>query len=219
MNRFGGMALVSAVAIFVCGPSCAKEAPDPMDWETVVTNVRGHYLESYRAAIRRYREKFSPGGPEVLLEIGKDEEEPYGLYRMDLASGAVDPPNLTEVNLDTHLDFDVVSMKYAELEILIEPFIWNGVEIDVSPPIKNSTHLKAWAMRWIDPAESKKADSDGLGGYLHSIGRPESNSQKSSFSVDFGSAPVECWKELFAVLASGGASRVQIHSRSMLHGD
>lgn len=73
--------------------------------ELVWSNYRAYFVEYYASAIVEYREKYQPGGPEVLLEIGGREALRYAfrLYRMDLASGAVDPPNFTEVNVDKKL--------------------------------------------------------------------------------------------------------------------
>jgi len=208
--------LIGAVAQLAGSSVEIERARGSMSWEEVVGKVRDQYLDRYRGAIAGYRERFSPGGPEVLLEVEGEGQEVFRLHRFDLASGAVKPPNLTEVNSETHLEFDILAVEYEGIAISLAPFVWNGVEFNVSPPIGDTSRLAAWALRWIDPSESNKPDADGLGGYLHSITRIESDAEMSSFSVDFGSAPLNSWRELFDVLASAGTKRVKIHSRSVL---
>jgi hypothetical protein len=57
-------------------------------------------MSRYVDALAEYRRKYIPGGPEVLLQLGDNgAREAFRLYRVDLASGATTPPNLTEVNL------------------------------------------------------------------------------------------------------------------------
>ena len=58
-----------------------------MELEEILDKVREHYLAEYRRAIASYRERFTPGGPEVLLEIERDTLLVYRYYWMDLASG------------------------------------------------------------------------------------------------------------------------------------
>lgn len=187
-----------------------------MDLDALIDAVRNHYLSRYREAIRDYRARFQPGGPEVLLEFGRDEDYVYRLYRFDLASGAVNPPNFTEVNPATHLEFDPAAFNVGGIMVDVSPFVWNGVEFVVSPPIKDAAVLQAWALRWIDPEETAIPDEFGLGAYVHSITAPEARRDCTSFSVDFGSAPLSCFYGLLDVLSTLGVKSVSIHSCTAL---
>lgn len=178
--------------------------------------VRNHYVSKYREAIASYRQRFTPSAPEVLLETKGGCPLIYRCYRVDLASGAVDPPNFTEVNPSSHLDFESFREERDGLAIHLSPVVWNGVEFRAQPSLASDDLLQSWALRWIDPDEKADVDSDGLGAYVHSLTKPESDSEATSLSVDFGSAPVASVLELLAALRQSGATRVEIHSRAVL---
>jgi hypothetical protein len=184
--------------------------------ETVLEQVREHYLAAYRRAIARYRKRFERSAAEVLLEVGRDSPLVYRYYRVDLASGATDPPNFTEVNPPAHLEFEPFRCEHAGMSISLSQLVWNGVEFDVEPALVDDSTLQAWALACIDPDERSPQDADGLGGYLHSICEPESDGNRARICVDFGSAPVGCLLELIALLRQAGCRHADIHSRSML---
>lgn len=187
-----------------------------MELEAILEQVRGHYLAAYRRAIARYRARFQPCAAEVLLEVGRDTAPVYRYYRIDLASGAVDPPNLTEVNPPTHLCFDTFVCHRGGLTVTLSPSVWNAMEFDIEPALQDDLALQSWALAWIDPDERSPQDADGLGGYLHSVTVPESGGESTRISVDFGSAPVGCVLGLFEVLRRAGATQVAVHSRAVL---
>lgn len=184
--------------------------------EELLETVRQHYLTAYRRAIRSYKERFKPGGPEVLLQLDRQVPLVYRHYRMDLASGAVDPPNLTEVNPDTHLEFEPLSFNYHGLRIFVSPFVWNGIEFAAAPRLSDDAGIQGWALKWLDLDERAEQDEDGLGAYIHSITTPQDHTNATTFSVDCGSAPVSSVLELFTVLRDSGVTSVDIHSRTVL---
>ncbi len=187
-----------------------------MDLAEIILRVREHYLARYRQSIAAYRVRFQPGGPEVLVEVDRPFPAPYRFYRFDLASGAVDPPNWTEVNPDSHLEFSVFHLDHGGIDLVINPIVWNGVQFRVEPPIRDDKSLQEWALRWIDVEERAESDEDGLGAYIHSITPPTSDSVSTEISIDFGSSPLECFYELLEILRIAGAERVEIHSRTVL---
>lgn len=187
-----------------------------MDVEQLLDSIRNHYLDAYRVEIKSYKEKFSPGGPEVLLETDGDREYVYRLYRIDLASGATEPPNLSEVNLDTYLNFETLKYSLNGMEIQLSPMHWNGVEFDISPSLKNDMSLQQWALKWLDPEETASPDDFGLGNYIHSITQPQTTELEQTFSVDFGSSESKAFFQLLEILAKEGTEFVSIHSSSMI---
>lgn len=187
-----------------------------MDLGEILENVRDHYLGKYRAAISTYRERFDPSATEVLLELSGDAPLVYRYYRADLASGAVDPPNFTEVNPESHLEFEPTKLTYEGLEVFLSPIVWNGVEVRVEPRIVSDEPVRSWGTRWIDPDEQAEADGDGLGTYVHSVTAPESDVGSTHFSIDLGSAPVASLLELLVIVRESGAFAAELHSRAVL---
>ena len=184
------------------------------DLIATLDDYRAYYVEYYATAIAEYQEKYQPGGPEVLIEVGGREDRPYAfrLYRMDLASGAVDPPNFTEVNMDRLPPGGVQEFRFDNLSISLAPIVWNGVEITCAEFDRGSDLFTSWTVRWIDPDESHRSDENGLGGYIHSVTWPEHVGSAMSFSVDFGSAGPEAFVELMSVLGHLGVRRVDVRS-------
>ncbi len=123
---------------------------------------------------------------------------------------------MTEVNLDSHLEFDPLTFHHNGLHVVMAPLVWNGVEFRVEPAFRDDSRLQTWALRWLDPNEGAAADSDGLGAYIHSVTAPEHDATATTFAVDFGSAPVRGVLELLTVLRDSGARTVELHSRTVL---
>lgn len=97
----------------------------------------------------------------------------------------------------------------------LNPISWNAVEFesDAFPP--SNEQLLAWAIKWIDPEDTGSTDKFGFGGYLHSITHPKEIKGRIHFSVDFGSAPIACFYELFSVLINLGVTDLKIRSISV----
>ena len=180
--------------------------------------AREHWISRYVQALEEYQRKYVPGGPEILLQLPDNgEPEAFRLYRVDLASGATTPPNLSEVNVAFTPQFLPERLsEMSGLEVVIEPFHWNGVEFLVEGIAANHEALAAWCLRWIDKAESNPPDTYGLLGTIHSVTLPERRDDGVFFSVDFGTAPVDAVQLLLELLSSLGAKRVHIRSRRCL---
>ncbi len=180
-----------------------------------LAKYREHYITQYQEAVVEYREKYQPGGPEVLLEVGGRENLPalFRLYRIDLASGAVDPPNLTDFNLNELPFGETTTFTIEGVDIELSPIAWNGVEITAPAFDPTNSKFDAWMTTWIDPNETKEADEYGLGDDIHSVTFPESISEdKVTFSVDFGSAGPDAFIDLVKVLSDFGATHLQVDS-------
>ena len=186
--------------------------------DLVLDHVRDHYLTGYIQRIAEYKKEFDPSSPEVLLEVGgrEDQHLPYRLYRVDLASGAVEPPNLTEFNHDSHLSFKPIDFKINnKLSGSLNAISWNGVEFDTICFDPNAKLLSDWALKWIDIEESHTQNKYDLGGYVHSITYPKKTGEKCTFSVDFGSAEKESFYELMDVFIALEITELTVHSRTL----
>jgi hypothetical protein len=177
-------------------------------------------MSRYVDALAEYRRKYIPGGPEVLLQLGDNgAREAFRLYRVDLASGATAPPNLTEVNLASIPQFPPERSSFGSgLEVVVEPFHWNGVEFLVEGIGLEEAVLANWCKEWIDVDETHEPDIHGLIGAIHSMTAPEHRDNGVFFSVDFGSAPVEAVTSLLHLLSSIGAQKVRIGSGWAVNG-
>jgi len=176
-----------------------------MDIESLINSIRTQYLDAYKTSIAEYTAKFNPGGPEVLIERESVSGGVFGLYRIDLASGSVDPPDFTEVNPESYVSFESLEFSLNGMEIRMHPIYWNGVEFELSPRIEQE-EVERWAKNWIDVEETSDLDEYGLGNYIHSITEPSISKGKQVFSVDFGSSEVGALFELLELISRGGAT-------------
>lgn len=180
-----------------------------------LAEYREYYVSQYQQAVVEYREKYQPGEPEVLLEIGGRENLPpmFSLYRVDLASGAVDPPNFTEFNLNAIPRGVTTTYTFEGIDIELSPIAWNGVEITGPQFDPASPAFDAWMRTWLDPDETAASDEYGLGTYVYSVTYPEEiGNGKVTFSVDFGTAEPDSFIELVGVLSSFGATYLRVSS-------
>jgi hypothetical protein len=176
--------------------------------------ARESWMSYYVAALRDYTSKFKPGGPEVLLELSSNRAaRPFRLYRIDLASGSVNPPNLTDVNPTSAPEFETEHLTLSSgLQVILESFHWNGVDFLIENYSADPSQLSEWCLKWIDESETNQRDTYGLLGAIHSMTAPAMAPEGLVFSVDFGSAPVEAVQSLFDLLSEMGASKVRVSS-------
>src|SRR5258705_4891542 len=185
-----------------------------MDLYSLLDAGRSHYLQVYRSSLAEYRQRFNPSAPELWIEPnGSKSPAPYSYYRLDLASGAVSPPNLTDVNVDPHAVIEPCSFQAVRgMQVTLSTFVWNGVEIRSQTVPKDPLCITPWVEKWFDINESRIADQDGLAGIIHSVTHPEVTATGWSVAVDFGSAPLDAVRELIVVLREAGLTELEMGS-------
>lgn len=70
-----------------------------------------------------------------------------------------------------------------------------------------------WALHWLDTRDAHDRDLNGLQNVIHSVTEPETRGEFVEFAVDFGSASVEAFEGLIAILSSASATQIEIRSR------
>ena len=185
-----------------------------MKVQSVFADARHIWHRQYLQSLAEYREQYQPSAPEVMFQLS-DNGQPnvFRLYRADMASGAVDPPNITDVNLAALADTgaQVIPLP-SRLVVHLHPIRWNCVDFLVDQMLADSGELQQWCSKWLDIDETGPLDEHGLLGAIHSVTAPEPQENGVSFSVDFGSAPVDAVNELLSVLRRLGATVVRISS-------
>lgn len=182
----------------------------PIQFHSMLTSVRDEYLLAYRRALASYRQQFTPSAPEVTFKLNRpDTPIQFQFYRVDLASGAVSPPNLTEVNLGRPLKFKPQLFRMPSgLSLTMHPFVWSGIDFITAPFPADSPELASWCLSWLDPDDKRPRDSEGFSGVIHVVTMPTRRGDQWMFSVDFGTAPIAAFEELLAVLHRLGVESV-----------
>jgi hypothetical protein len=188
-----------------------------MGVEDVVAKVRDHYVDGLRSSIARLKQTASDAVPELMLELGEGRRpRPYSLFRTDLISGGSQKPKITEFNQDSFLDFDPINFSLGHLSCRLHPFYWNGVEIKAIGLPTDWSRFECWVREWIDEADDRESDLDGLAAVIHSVMKPEIEGDHWTTSIDFGSASPETFWNLLELLESLGVRSVELGSFSMM---
>lgn len=181
----------------------------------VLKQVRAHYLAQYRVVLDEYLQQHRPGSAEVLFELPRPERAyAFRLYRADMASSVDGTPELADVDPDTYVKFDPFSDRgQSGLELSVRPVAWNGLEFHCEGDLYEPAAIEQWCIRWLDIEETGLKDDDGLLGAIHSVTPPKKSDERfSTFSVDFGSAPIRAAAELFTLLRQMGIARIELSS-------
>lgn len=177
--------------------------------------IRKHYVALYVSSLTDFQAMYSPSAPEVLFELQLECAYPFRLYRVDMASNVNGDSKLQEVNPQSHLSFDPLTVTaFPSMEVTLYPIAWNGVDFNVNV-ILPSASLEDWALRWLDVDDTHELDINGLQGVIHSVTEPKVKGSHTAFSVDFGSASEIAFEELLGVVAAAGATNVEVRSSCM----
>jgi len=214
--------LLCCLFLISLSAGCTKEEPVAVETRIGTTTeltefvdaARAHYVTTFRESAIKYREKFQPSHPEVMMEFSDlPDPVPYRYRRVDLASGAVQPPNVTEVHVEPHRLFQPFTVKHSSgVTVTIYPAAWNMVNVRAAKTPADIEPLTKWVWKWIDDGDTKPQDDVGFSGVIHSVSYPRASGSQWSFTVDFGTAPREAFEDLMASLSAMGIAQVVIES-------
>ncbi len=116
------------------------------------------------------------------------------------------------VTPDKKISLDVFETLVGGLPTRLSPFGWDYAHIDIAfrDPPASLEALGAWFVRWFDMEDENEADENQLYKVVHFMSDPEYTGSGIKLIVDFGSAPVEAFPELFSVLTKMGATSAEV---------
>ena len=174
---------------------------------------REHYLSAYLRAIAEARRSNDVALPEVKVETAREKfRKPYRYYTLDLFCRRGDKSGPVEVNLASAKQRPPVSENWQGMDVTLHPFVWNGLEFRLDADLADDAPLVAWMDKWMDLGEKKPRDDQRLSQIVHNVTQPQRTDAGWSFSVDFGSAPLDAFVELIEVLRASGAKRLELGS-------
>jgi hypothetical protein len=174
---------------------------------------RESYLAIYLRAISEARRAHDEAVPEVKVETTKEKfRKPYRYYTLDIFCRRGDKSGPIEVNIAAASAFPRVRENWQGLDVTLHPFVWNGLEFRLDGDLADEARLLAWMDKWMDLPERKPKDENRLSQIVHNVTQPERTQSGWSFSVDFGSAPLDAFVELIDVVRASGAKRLELGS-------
>jgi len=204
---------------FACGTT--SKNPNTMTIDELLTKERNQYIANFQLGFDQ--NKTDKSAIEIMLQIRADQNrnqpEIHQLNRYDMVTvNAQGKYDLTEFNLpkDSIFKFDKQVYNINKVKVEISPFVWNGCEfkLDKKP---NDAYI-IWARKWIDIDDTKKPTTDGFQNVIHSVTFPQEVSGEWTMSIDFGSAPIEAFKELLDIFTKQQTiKKIEIHSKTFLN--
>jgi hypothetical protein len=197
-----------------CGMRSQKNT---MTFDELLMKERNQYLAKFQLGLDQH--KTAKSAVEVMIQTTADQNrnlpELYQIYRYDLINiNAEGKPDLTEFNLDKDsiLKFEEQIYEMNGMKITILPFVWNGCEftLDKKPDII----FENWARKWMDIDDKKKQGANGFQNVIHNVTFPIEENGKWRTSIDFGSSPIEAFKELMTTFSGEGIKKIEIHSKT-----
>ena len=188
-----------------------------MTLDELLAKERNQYLATFQLGFDQH--KTAKSAIEVMIQTTADQNrnlpELYQINRYDLinvnAEGKMD---LTEFNLDKDsvLKFSTHVYDIKGMTVEINPFVWNGCEFTLDK--KPNITFDNWAKKWMDIDDKKKPGADGFQNVIHSVTFPVEENGKWTTSIDFGSSPIEAFKELMTTFSGQGIKKVEVHSKT-----
>lgn len=171
----------------------------------------------YIKQLREFYEGRNEGIKEVLLKLNTEEAKLlFNLSRMDYLVKVDDEWKIEELSPDSYTNHTPVAFDFGKLTVEVNPLFWHGCQFTTKQNLGEYTWLENWARKWIDEDDTFEINSEGFTGAIHNVSIPEQSEELLQFTVDFGTAPVECFLELIEELESQGYGSVTVESYDLI---
>lgn len=182
----------------------------------MLTSLRSAHVRYLPGLVSRLRTQNPDVLPEGLVEV--DDDRVFGgLLRFD---AIVKGPKVHDLqvavlpNVPHGMSVDVNDTPCAVIR-----FSWNECRVQARVDDERwRVALQTWLTTWLDPDDQNPVDMLGLSNVVHAVRDAIVVDGMLSFTVDFGSAPIECVGELIGALVQGGASFVAVgETETLVH--
>jgi hypothetical protein len=177
-----------------------------MDPAALVTRVRDHYVDQFRAFAKQQRASCTVGAAEVKLRLNAQSGLLNRLYCVDFIKNG-GAQEIVELQPEYFLTFEPIAGTFKDASLLIEHLRWDDVlirhNLDEVPP----EPLSRWFQLWFDPDDVRHDPSAELSVVIHSV-----LLQPNCISIDFGSADPNAFWDMLQLLEEAGATSLEISS-------
>ena len=177
-------------------------------------------LEKQRQVYLRQLDEFwqdKIGAKEILVAYNSDKPPMLlNLTRFDYLEKRNDDFNIEELSPDTYINHQTLEFVAGNLMIELNPFYWHGCEFILNKKISDTTFIEDWTKQWIDEEELLQESAEGYANAIHSVTIPENAEDETKFTVDFGTASVECFLDLINKIAKNNIDKVTINSFDLI---
>ena len=177
-----------------------------MDRTALVTRIRDHYVDQFRAFAKQQRASCTLGAAEVKLQLSDESGLLDRLYCADFIKndGAQE---VVELQPENFLSFEPIAGAFGKASLSITHLRWDDVlirhNLDEVPP----GPLTRWFQLWFDPDDLRHDPSAELSDVIHSV-----LLQPNCISIDFGSADPNAFWDILQLLEKAGATSLKVSS-------
>ena len=210
------MQIILSMILLLFACSCSISSKDPkISLDERLSQVRAQYIRLFKYEIAKKRTDSSE--TEMFLQYIKTEtgQEP-GLaqsFRVDMATGSSkNGYRFDEINLggDSAIRFRNEEYFVDGVNVAMAPFVWNKCELVIDK--RPDKPVYSWGKRWMDMGNEEAADSGQLLYLIHSVSYLRASTIRWRVSIDFGTAPIEAFKELMTALKEQGVTKVVVET-------
>jgi hypothetical protein len=169
--------------------------------------IRNHHLAMLIALPKYLR---AQGAPAVATEVLVETDAP-NVFASSMRFDAVfEGPQFRDVEPELADDLPYgFGFERDGARRAFGPFSWGNCPVQARLAGNRwDPELRTWTVRWLDLADERPCDAQGLCGVIHGVRDVDHDGDVLRFSVDFGSAGIESVLELMDALVDAGASVV-----------
>jgi hypothetical protein len=179
----------------------------------IVSLERQRYVDFFLHETNILKKGKDTYATELQIQINDETVSyPFNVVYLDfIYKDKKNKDHIAELRLDKNLDYRRSEFCLGKMKIRLSPFCWNccgftADKLEVSA-------LANWAVKWLKIDE--EIPDTGLAGAIHLCSEPFLTDNKYSFTVDFGSAPVNCFTDILQLLHENNAEEVFIETSNV----
>lgn len=177
-------------------------------------------LEKQRQVYLRQLDEFwqdKIGGKEILVAYNSDKQPMLlNLTRFDYLEKGDDDFDIEELSPDTYINHQTLEFVEGNLTIELNPFYWHGCEFILNKKISDTTFIEDWTKQWINEEDLLQDSVEGYANAIHNVTIPEIADDETKFTVDFGTASVDCFLDLLNTISEQDIGKVTINSFDLI---
>lgn len=175
-----------------------------MDVAGLISRVREHYVEQFRAFVAENRAKGGRGGAEMKLQLREGSPLFDRMYCADFLNSE-HGGRVIEFVPENVLSFACIEGTFGQSALTIDHLRWDDVLVQHDAAELPADKLSVWFRRWFDPDDDRHDAATELSGIVHSM-----MVGPNSVSIDLGTADPEAFWDMLQLIADAGATHVRI---------
>ena len=177
-------------------------------------------LEKQRQVYLRQLDQFwedKIGAKEILVAYNSDKPPMLlNLTRFDYLEKRNDTFDIEELSPDTYINHETLEFITGNLTIVLNPFYWHGCEFILNKKMSDTTFIEDWAKQWIDEDDLLQGSTEGYSNAIHSVTIPEIGEDETKFTIDFGTATIDCFLDLINKISENNIKKVTVNSFDLI---